>query len=221
MSLSTGYSSTLSQPNFRHNDADNFVLEHLHSDARAVLDFWFDTANKPFWFDENDEFDQKIRDKFSGLWQTAIRGECASWRRAEAETSTNNAITSLAGRLAEIIVIDQFSRNLCRGQACAFAQDGMALVLAQETIKQPYFNTLPTEWRKFTIMPFMHSESAAIHERYLPYFEQLQDEITLDVEHRHKDIIDRFGRYPHRNDTLNRESTPEEKEFLKQPNSSF
>ena len=107
MSLSTGYSSTLSQPNFRHNDADNFVLEHLHSDARAVLDFWFDTANKPFWFDENDEFDQKIRDKFSGLWQAAIRGKCASWRRAEAETSTNNAITSLAGRLAEIIVIDQ------------------------------------------------------------------------------------------------------------------
>ena len=221
MSLSTGYSSSLNQPNFQHNDADSIVLEHLNPDARAVLDFWFDKANEPFWFDENDDFDQKIRDKFSGFWKAAKQGECASWRRSEVETSTNNAITNLAGRLAEIIVIDQFSRNLCRRQACAFAQDGMALVLAQEAIKQPYFNTLPMEWRQFISMPFMHSESAAIHERYLPYFEQLQDASTLDIEHRHKDIIDKFGRYPHRNDALDRESTPEEKAFLKQPNSSF
>ncbi|WP_350563006.1 DUF924 family protein, partial [Psychrobacter sp. CAL346-MNA-CIBAN-0220] len=80
---------------------------------------------------------------------------------------------------------------------------------------------LPMEWRKFTIMPFMHSESAVIHKRYLPLFEQLNDPTTLDFERRHKDIIDEFGRYPHRNEALGRESTAEEDAFLQQPNSSF
>ena len=123
--------------------------------------------------------------------------------------------------MAEIIVLDQFSRNLYRGQTEAFAQDSMAVVLAQEAIWQPYFDTLPMQWRKFMIMPFMHSESAMIHKRYLPLFEQLHDSDTLDFEHRHKKIIDQFGRYPHRNDTLGRESTEAEKAFLQQPNSSF
>ena len=132
-----------------------------------------------------------------------------------------SSITALAGRLAEIIVLDQFSRNLCRGQASAFAQDGMALALAQEAIQQPYFDTLPMQWRRFIIIPFMHSESAMIHKRYLPLFEQLDDANTLDFEHRHKQIIDQFGRYPHRNEVLNRDSTEDEKNFLKQPNSSF
>ncbi len=80
---------------------------------------------------------------------------------------------------------------------------------------------IPTQWRKFIIMPFMHSESAMIHKRYLPLFEQLNDADTLDFERRHKDIIDKFGRYPHRNETLGRESTLEEEAFLQQPNSSF
>ena len=118
-------------------------------------------------------------------------------------------------------MLDQFSRNLCRGQASAFAQDGMALALAQEAIQQPYFDTLPMQWRRFIIIPFMHSESAVIHKRYLPLFEQLDDANTLDFEHRHKQIIDQFGRYPHRNEVLNRTSTEDEKNFLKQPNSSF
>ena len=123
--------------------------------------------------------------------------------------------------MAEIIVLDQFSRNLCREQACAFAQDGMALVLAQEATQQPYFDTLPMQWRKFMIIPFMHSESALIHERYLPLFRQLNDATTLDFEYRHKEIIDQFGRYPHRNEALGRKSTEDEKAFLQQPNSSF
>ena len=144
-----------------------------------------------------------------------------TWRIAEAPTDSNSSITALAGRLAEIIVLDQFSRNLCRDQADAFAQDSMAVALAQEAIGQPHFDKLPTQWRKFIIMPFMHSESAMIHKRYLPLFEQLDDANTLDFEHRHKDIIEKFGRYPHRNDILDRESTDEEEAFLEQPNSSF
>lgn len=221
MSLSTDYSKSNRQTNLAQLDPENIDLSALNSDARAVLDFWFDKDNESYWFEKNDNFDQQINDKFGKIWQAAIHGECASWRRGVKETDFDSSVVNLAGRLAEIIVLDQFSRNLCREQPCAFAQDGMAVVLAQEAVEQPYFNNLPMEWRRFTIMPFMHSESAVIHERYLPLFEQLDDESTLGFEHRHKEIIDKFGRYPHRNETLNRESTSDEKEFLQQPNSSF
>lgn len=221
MSLSTDYSTATSQANLSQLDPNNIDLTHLNSDARAVLDFWFDKNNEQYWFAQNDDFDKQIKEKFGNIWQSAKHGECVTWRLATSQTDSNSSITALAGRLAEIIVLDQFSRNLCRGQADAFAQDGMALALAQEAIKQPQFDNLPMQWRRFIIMPFMHSESAMIHERYLPLFEQLNDANTLDFEHRHKEIIDRFGRYPHRNDVLDRESTDAEEAFLKQPNSSF
>lgn len=221
MALSTDYSTAKNPANLSQLDPQNISLEYLPADARAVLDFWFDKDNEQYRFAQNDAFDKKIKDKFGDVWQAAKQGECVTWRIAEAPNDSNSSITALAGRLAEIIVLDQFSRNLCREQACAFAQDGMALALAQEAIGQPYFDTLPMEWRRFTIMPFMHSESAMIHERYLPLFEQLNDATTLDFEHRHKDIIDKFGRYPHRNETLGRKSSPEEEAFLQQPNSSF
>ena len=221
MSLSTDYSTAKNPTNFVQGDPQNINLEHLPADARAVLDFWFDKDNEQYWFERNDAFDKQIKGKFGEIWQAAKQGECVSWRIADAPADSNSSITALAGRLAEIIVLDQFSRNLYRGQAIAFAQDGMALALAQEAIKQPYFDTLPSQWRKFIIMPFMHSESAMIHERYLPLFEQLNDATTLDFELRHKEIIDKFGRFPHRNDTLDRETTEEEESFLKQPNSSF
>lgn len=221
MSLSTDYSSSASQANLSQLDPKNINLEHLDNNARAVLDFWFDKDNEQYWFAQNDNFDKQIQDKFGDIWQAAKQGECVTWRIADAPTDSNSSITALAGRLAEIIVLDQFSRNLCREQACAFAQDSMAIALAQEAIGQPHFETLPMEWRKFIIMPFMHSESLIIHERYLPLFEQLNDTVTLDIEHTHKDIIKQFGRYPHRNKTLGRESTDEEEAFLQQPNSSF
>jgi len=221
MSLSTDYSSSASQANLSQLDSKNINVEYLDAEARAVLDFWFDQDNEPYWFAQNDNFDKQIQAKFGKIWQAAKHGECAPWRWSDNHNDVNSSITNLAGRLAEIIVLDQFSRNLCREQACAFAQDGMAVALAQEAIAQPHFETLPMEWRKFTIMPFMHSESAVIHKRYLPLFEQLNDPTTLDFERRHKDIIDEFGRYPHRNEALGRESTAEEDAFLQQPNSSF
>lgn len=221
MSLSTDYSSSASQTNLSQLDPRNINLEYLDNSARAVLDFWFDKDNEQYWFAQNDNFDKQIQDKFGDIWQAAKQGECVTWRIADAPTDSNSSITALAGRLAEIIVLDQFSRNLCREQAGAFAQDSMAIALAQEAIGQPHFETLPMEWRKFIIMPFMHSESLIIHERYLPLFEHLNDTVTLDIEHTHKDIINQFGRYPHRNNTLDRESTDEEEAFLQQPNSSF
>ena len=221
MALSTDYSTSASRSHSSQLDPKNIDLTYLDPDARAVLDFWFDKNNEAYWFEQNDRFDKQIQDKFGDLWDAAKQGECVTWRIAESSLDGNSSITALAGRLAEIIVLDQFSRNLCRGQASAFAQDGMALALAQEAIQQPYFDTLPMQWRRFIIIPFMHSESAMIHKRYLPLFEQLDDANTLDFEHRHKQIIDQFGRYPHRNEVLNRDSTEDEKNFLKQPNSSF
>ncbi|OLF34997.1 hypothetical protein BTW00_10980 [Psychrobacter sp. C 20.9] len=221
MALSTDYSTSASRSHASQLDPKHIDLTHLHPDARAVLDFWFNKDNEACWFEQNDRFDQQIKDKFGDIWQAAKQGECVNWRLAESSLDGNSSITTLAGRLAEIIVLDQFSRNLCREQACAFAQDGIALVLAQEATQQPYFDTLPMQWRKFMIIPFMHSESALIHDRYLPLFKQLDDATTLDFEYRHKEIIDQFGRYPHRNEALGRKSTEDEKAFLQQPNSSF
>ncbi|WP_367104387.1 DUF924 family protein [uncultured Psychrobacter sp.] len=221
MSLSTDYTSSSKTRAAHPLETTDINLDALHPDARAVLDFWFDKDNEPYWFEKNDNFDQQIYDKFGKIWRAAKRGECVVWRYNDRQADFDDSVVNSAGRLAEIIVLDQFSRNLCRDQAQAFAQDGMALVLAQEAIKQPQFDNLPMEWRRFTIMPFMHSESLMIHERYLPLFEQLNDAQTLDFEHRHLDIIKQFGRYPHRNDALDRESTDEEEAFLQQPNSSF
>lgn len=216
MSLSTDYSRSSNPPDFTQLN-----LPQLDVNAREVLEFWFDEDNKQYWFIQDSNFDKLIADKFGKLWQQAKQGECAPWRYVEEHRYLNNSNAELAGRLAEIIVLDQFSRNLCRNQAAAFAQDAMALVLAQEAIRQFHFNKLPWQWRQFMIMPFMHSESLVIHQRYLPLFEELNNANTLSFEHRHQEIIQRFGRYPHRNEALNRSSTVEERKFLQQPNSSF
>lgn len=209
MSTTSDYSTFLNQRDF----------DLLYPDARAVLDFWFNKDNEPYWFVEDEKFDQQIADKFGKIWQAVCQGERAHWRRAE--DNKNTAMADLAGRLAEIIVLDQFSRNLGRRQAAAFAQDGMALVLAQEAILQAGFDNLPMQWRQFMIMPFMHSESIVIHNHYLPLFEQLDDAETLDFAYGHQAIIEQFGRYPHRNEALSRTSTAAEVEFLQQPDSSF
>jgi len=128
---------------------------------------------------------------------------------------------SAEGRLAEIIVLDQFSRNIYRGTARAFAQDSLALALAQEAISQDLDKQLSPEQRSFLYMPFMHSESKLIHEFALKLFQRLGNQANLEYEIKHKIIIDRFGRYPHRNQILGRESTEEELSFLTQPDSSF
>lgn len=118
-------------------------------------------------------------------------------------------------------MLDQFSRNIFRNQKQAFAQDGMALVLAQTAIEQAEFEQL-NEWeRQFTLLPFMHSESRVIHEQAANLFLKFTPKMVYKFELKHKNIIDKFGRYPHRNEILGRESTDEEREFLTQPDSSF
>ncbi|MDO4997858.1 MAG: DUF924 family protein [Neisseria sp.] len=176
---------------------------------QSVLDFWFKQTPKENWFSKNADFDAQIRQQFFATWQAAAAGELAHWRH------------NLHGRLAEIIVLDQFSRNLFRDSVQAFAQDGMALVLAQEAIAQADFAKMELSERHFMLMPLMHSESRLIHSQAVELFKKYTNDYALDFELQHQAIIERFGRYPHRNVVLKRTSTSEEIEFLKQDGSAF
>ena len=174
--------------------------------SEEVLNFWFEEIEPAQHWKKDPEFDQLIRDRFGEVHLAASKCELFGWR------------ASAEGRLAEIIVLDQFSRNMFRGQPEAFASDPIALALAQEAISVGADQQLTEQQVGFLYMPFMHSESAVIHEVALKIFSNTKN---LEFELKHKSIIDRFGRYPHRNASLNRESTAEEIEFLKGPNSSF
>lgn len=174
-----------------------------------IIQFWFDPNTEQHWFSGDQQFDEQLRHRFTKTLQQARQGELWAWR------------DSIEGRLAEILVLDQFSRNIFRGTPNAFAQDPQALVLAQEAIRLGLDQELEPRKRTFLYMPFMHSESKTIHEQALALFQQLKQEIALEFEIKHKVIIDRFGRYPHRNQILGRTSTDEELVFLTQPDSHF
>lgn len=174
-----------------------------------VLKFWFEEAGPERWWTADPAFDEQIRRRFSGTHARAIQGELHGWR------------VEPRGRLAEIIVLDQFSRNLFRGSALSFAQDLAALVLAQEAVAAGLHLQLAPVERAFLFLPYMHSESRAVHVEAERLYREHAPPGNYDFELRHKAIIDRFGRYPHRNAVLGRASTAEEAEFLKQPGSSF
>ena len=177
--------------------------------ASDILSFWFEEISSKLWFKQDAVFDALIKERFLSVHQCANIGELFNWR----DTAT--------GRLAEIIVLDQFPRNIFRNHPNAFASDNLALVLAQEAVNGGALEALEQRQQAFLIMPYMHSESGIIHEEAVKLFSRPGLEFNLDFEHKHKDIIDQFGRYPHRNALLGRESTPEEEEFLSQPGSSF
>ena len=176
---------------------------------RTILDFWFTELEPQQWFIKDEALDEQIRTRFGQTLQQAMSGELSAWRETP------------QGRLAEIIVLDQFSRNVYRNTPKAFTQDAQALVLAQEAIRQQVDQTLETLERCFLYLPFMHSESKSIHETALHLFAAVNHPQFHQSEIQHKAIIDRFGRYPHRNEILGRTSTEEELAFLKEPNSSF
>lgn len=177
--------------------------------AQNVIQFWFQEIDKKFWFAKNEEFDRDLIRRFGALHHQTAQCENYAWRETP------------VGRLAEIIVLDQFSRNMFRDKPESFAQDALALALAQEAVARGDDLKVPLEYRGFLYMPYMHSESALIHKEAVRLFSQKGLEYNLDFELKHKAIIDRFGRYPHRNKILGRLSTPEEVEFLKQDGSSF
>ncbi|MDN7127211.1 DUF924 domain-containing protein [Pseudidiomarina sp. 1APR75-33.1] len=177
--------------------------------AATVLDFWFSELSAKDWFSKNDQLDKRIANRFGEVLAAAKEGECWQWRE------------SARGRLAEIIVLDQFSRNIYRDSPRAFAQDPMALVLAQEAVAKGVDRELKATEKAFLYMPYMHSESLVIHEQALRLYKQPGLENNYDFEVKHLDILKRFGRYPHRNAALGRTSSAAEQEFLEQPDSSF
>lgn len=176
---------------------------------KDILNFWFRELSPQDWFRKDPKLDQEIKDRFSGVLQKASRGGLESWR------------DNPEGRLAEIIVLDQFSRNIHRGSKKAFQNDELALSLAQEMVDKGLDQQLSQEKKSFVYMPYMHSEKLEVHEIAEKLFSSEGLEKNLDFEKKHKHILQKFGRYPHRNKILGRKSTPAEVEFLKDPDSSF
>lgn len=197
-------------------------------DDEEVLSFWFGTLDDEGraaptqvqrWWKKDPAFDEEIRERFGALHEALLRGERRDW------------LESVRGRLAAVIVLDQFSRNMYRGTPRMFAADPQALSWAEEGIARGDDRALALAERTFLYLPLEHSEELATQERCVALFRAWRDELPerlrpevaqgLDYAEQHLAIIRRFGRFPHRNAVLGRESTPEELEFLKQPGSSF
>lgn len=187
-----------------------------------VLDFWFGApgsleAGKPRreWFVKKDEFDAVIRDRFGSAIDQALAGGLREWDQEGPQ-----------GSLARILVLDQFTRNAHRNTPLSFAGDALALAAAKSLVDSGADRELPPLQRAFVYMPFEHAEDAYMQERAVELFGMLAAEHPgfdemLDYAHRHRGVIARFGRFPHRNEILGRASTPEEIEFLRQPGSRF
>lgn len=176
---------------------------------KDILKFWFEELEPKQWWIKDPALDELMVVRFAKIHARATRCELFEWRQ------------EARGRLAEIIVLDQFSRNMFRGSALSFAYDALALALAQEAIAFGAAKLLSQTERNFLYMPYMHSESLVIHGLAAELFRANGIESSYDYEIKHKSIIERFGRYPHRNSILNRKSTAAEIEFLQEPGSSF
>ncbi len=175
----------------------------------TILHFWFNELTDKQHFAKDAALDALIAKRFGALLEQAGRCELFGWRATP------------AGRLAEVLVLDQFSRNVWRNTPRAFAQDAQALCLAQELVLRGDDAQLPVAQRRFAYMPYMHSESLVVHQEALRLFDLPGLEDNLHFEQRHLAIVQRFGRYPHRNAILGRASTPQELAFLQEPGSGF
>lgn len=180
------------------------------TEPQDVLDFWFEPENVAKHFEKDPAFDARIRERFGAAHEAAAQGRLDHW----AETAD--------GALALLILLDQFSRNLHRGDARAFACDPRARAIADAAMARGDDMAMPEERRKFFYLPLEHSEDLADQERCV---ELMTSRLTNPINHQyaeaHRRIIARFGRFPHRNEALGRSSTAEELAFLKEPNSSF
>jgi uncharacterized protein (DUF924 family) len=174
-----------------------------------IIDFWFAEPSKARWFESTPEFDREIEARFRWLYEDATAGELAGWR------------DSADGCLGLCLLLDQFPRNMFRGDARAFATDAMALDVASHALARGFDQALSPERRLFLYLPFEHSEDLAHQNRCVALIKALDDPKLLDYAVRHQQIVERFGRFPHRNRILGRVTTPEEAAFLEQPASSF
>lgn len=201
------------------NDEDQ--ANAIPAEAGRVLDFWFGTpgsalhgTDRSEWFRKDTDFDAEIRNRFGPLIEQALRGELESWA-GSAESA-----------LAQIILLDQFTRNAFRDTPRAFAGDARALALARAMVGNRQDELLDAKQRSFAYLPFEHAEGIAMQEESLRLYGRLADAApetanSLDYARKHHAIVQRFGRFPHRNIVLGRRSTVEELEFLKQPGSRF
>jgi len=204
------------------------MQEIAATDPESVLSFWFgeidettgvEPSLRAKWMTSDPTFDQLIGDRFGKVLDAAARGELDRWE------------ATARGRLALIIVLDQFSRNVLRGTEAMFASDHKALGLSARGIERGDDQSLACEERMFFYMPFMHSENLEEQRRCVGLFKALVDsagaklrpriEEALRYAEQHREIVERFGRFPHRNATLERTSTGEEVAFLRGPSSSF
>ncbi len=193
----------------------------IPADARSVLDFWFGTPGdaehgraRKVWFAKDDAFDAEVRERLGPAIEQALRGELDPW--AEEPHSA----------LAQILLLDQLTRNAFRGTPRAFAGDARALAAASRMVGERSDEALPGFMRPFVYLPFEHAEGMAMQDEAVRLFTRLVAEdpgqqTVLDYAHKHRDVIERFGRFPHRNAILGRLSTAEELEFLMQPGSGF
>ena len=193
-----------------------------------ILDFWFGELNahgcstpehRKRWWTKSDAFDEAVQHHFIDDYEAIVAGEREAWR------------SSARGALAYIIVLDQFSRNMFRGTPEMFAADELAREVCREGLDAGFDAELSFDERVFFYLPLEHSESMGDHKLCMEHFERLLDSAQeplegdakyyLDFAVRHKAIIERFGRYPHRNEILGRASSDEEAKFLDEPGSSF
>lgn len=174
-----------------------------------VLAWWFAPETKPRWFGGGEAFDVAVRERLGALCERALAGELAGWA------------ADSRGLLALVILLDQVPRNIFRGTPRAFAGDLEAWALARLAVDRGFDQGLSVDERLFLYLPFEHAEDLAAQERSVALFRALGDPGYLDYAIRHEDVIERFGRFPHRNAILGRESTAEELAFLEQPGSSF
>lgn len=188
------------------------------SRIEEILNFWFgveagEEGYREAWFRRDENFDHEIRERFAGDYEKAAAGELGGW------------MESPRGCLALILLLDQFPRNLFRDDPRAYATDGRAREVADHAVTTGLDRGLGPFERIFVYLPFEHSENVEDQRRSVELFLALDSEFEmpeiLDYAVRHREVIERFGRFPHRNEVLGRASTAEEKAFLKEPGSSF
>lgn len=181
----------------------------VHAEAPAILRFWFDELPAEKHFAKDDAVDAECARRFGAVRDAILASGAAGWR-GDPDTL-----------LAAVIALDQFSRNIHRGSAQAFAADPLALSLAREAIARGWDAGMEEDRRQFLYMPFMHAEDASVQAESVALFTVLGDAEQLSYAAGHKALIDRFGRFPHRNEALGRKSTPEELDYLKQPGAGY
>ncbi|MEZ5775371.1 MAG: DUF924 family protein [Hyphomicrobiaceae bacterium] len=184
-------------------------MSTVHGWTRDVLDFWFGELSQEDWWKKSDRTDRAVVTRFKTLVERLMR------------EASPGAFVRAEEMLAAVIALDQFPRHIWRGDPRAFAADPLAFAIAEWAVEHGFDRELDVRRRRFLYMPYEHSEDPAAQARAIELFAGLDDPDALHYAHLHKVIIDRFGRFPHRNAVLGRIPTPEEIEFLKGPNSSF